>query len=165
MGDVLACYSHIPGRYDTYWPIGGFKPSSAGTVMTEYIRDPNSVITLPADAPAHVVASGHFYQQRLTLIPAWISNYTHCNMCDEIIHPFLNLNGATVEVYKCISNFIPHFTGACDYLSMLGLKLNHVSKSGPRPSPSTLTTVTLVILFSVDLPKIIYNDISDHRWR
>ena len=28
--------------------------------------------------------------------------------------------------------FISHFAGACDYLSMLGLKLNHVSKRGPR---------------------------------
>ena len=28
--------------------------------------------------------------------------------------------------------FIPHFTGACDYISMQGLKLNHVSKRGPR---------------------------------
>ena len=28
-----------------------------------------------------------------------------------------------------ISNFIPHFT--CDYLSMLGLKLNIVSETGP----------------------------------
>ena len=31
---------------------------------------------------------------------------------------------------ECISNFIPHFTGACDYLSMLGLKSNHVIKMG-----------------------------------
>ena len=39
-------------------------------------------------------------------------------------YPFLNLNGASVEVKEWISNFIPHFAGACDYLSMLGLKLN-----------------------------------------
>ena len=36
----------------------------------------------------------------------------------------------TVEVQEWISYFIPHFTGACDYLSMLVLKLNHVSKRG-----------------------------------
>ena len=47
----------------------------------------------------------------------------------EITHPFLNFNGATIEVYEWISNFIPHFT---DYLSMLGLKLNLISKRGPR---------------------------------
>ena len=31
-------------------------------------------------------------------IPAWISNYIHYNVWDEITYPFLNLNGATVEV-------------------------------------------------------------------
>ena len=39
-----------------------------------------------------------FYWHGLTLIPAWVSNYTHCNLQDEITYPFLNLNGATVEV-------------------------------------------------------------------
>ena len=36
-----------------------------------------------------------FYQHGLTLIPAWISNYTHYNMLDEITYPFLT---STVEV-------------------------------------------------------------------
>ena len=34
----------------------------------------------------------------LTLILAWISNYIHYKECDEITYPFLNFNGATVEV-------------------------------------------------------------------
>ena len=33
-----------------------------------------------------------------TLIPAWISNYIHYKVWDEITYPFLNFNGATVEV-------------------------------------------------------------------
>ena len=33
-----------------------------------------------------------------SLIPAWISNYTHYNVWDEITYAFLNFNGATVEV-------------------------------------------------------------------
>ena len=41
---------------------------------------------------------GPFYLHGLTLIPAWISNYIHYKMSDEIIYPFLNFNGATVEV-------------------------------------------------------------------
>ena len=32
------------------------------------------------------------------LISAWISNYIHYNVWDEITYPFLNFNGATVEV-------------------------------------------------------------------
>ena len=49
-------------------------------------------------------------------------------MWDEITYPFLNFNGATVEI-----TYQFHLTlyQACDYLSMLGLKLNHVSKRGP----------------------------------
>ena len=39
-----------------------------------------------------------FYWHGLTLISAWISNYIHYKMWDEIIYPFLNFNGATVEI-------------------------------------------------------------------
>ena len=30
--------------------------------------------------------------------PAWISNHIHYKVWDEITYPFLNFNGATVEV-------------------------------------------------------------------
>ena len=33
-------------------------------------------------------------------------------MWDEITYPFLNFNGATVEVYEWISNFTPMLPGA-----------------------------------------------------
>ena len=55
--------------------------------------------------------SSPFYQHGLTLIPAWISNYVHCKMWDEITYPSPNFNGCTVEVWEWISNFIPHITG------------------------------------------------------
>ena len=42
---------------------------------------------------------------------AWISNYIHHRMWDEIIFPFPNFNGCTVEVWEWISNFISYFTG------------------------------------------------------
>ena len=45
-----------------------------------------------------LMTCGPFYKHGLTLIPAWISNYIHYNMWDEITYPFLNFNGATVEV-------------------------------------------------------------------
>ena len=32
-------------------------------------------------------------------------------MWDKITYPFLNFNDATAEIYKWISNSIPHFTG------------------------------------------------------
>ena len=52
-------------------------------------------------------------------------------MCDEITYPFLNF-----KLYQ-----------TCDYLSMMGLKLNHVSKTGPskhfRPSSGTVLNTKL----------------------
>ena len=41
--------------------------------------------------------SGPFYQHGLTLIPAWINNYTLHDVWDEITYPFLNFNDATVN--------------------------------------------------------------------
>ena len=55
--------------------------------------------------------SGNNRWYGLTLIPAWISNYIHYKMWDEITNPFTHFNGATVEVWEWISNFIPHYTG------------------------------------------------------
>ena len=51
-------------------------------------------------------------------------------MWDEITYQFLNFNGATVEVYECISNFAPHFTGhLITYpCPKQGDELNHASK-------------------------------------
>ena len=40
---------------------------------------------------------------------AWISNYIHYNVWDEISYPSLNFKGCTVEVWEWISNFISHF--------------------------------------------------------
>ena len=39
------------------------------------------------------------------------SYYIHYKLLDEITYPSLNFNGATIEVWDCISNFISHFTG------------------------------------------------------
>ena len=34
----------------------------------------------------------------------------HSNACGEIIYPFPNFNGETVEVLEWINNLIPHMT-------------------------------------------------------
>ena len=68
-----------------------------------------------------LVSRGPFYfHPGLTLIPAWINNYIHYKVRDEITYPFLNFNGCTVELYW-----------KCDFLSILGLKTIHVSKGAP----------------------------------
>ena len=48
---------------------------------------------------------------RINFNVAWITNYIHYNVWDEITYPFPNFNGTTIEVWKWISNFIPHFPG------------------------------------------------------
>ena len=45
-----------------------------------------------------ISSSDPFYLHGSTLIPAWINNYIHYKVWDEITYPFLNFNGATVEV-------------------------------------------------------------------
>ena len=57
-----------------------------------------------------------FYLHGSTLIPIWISNYLHYKVWDKITHVFLNFNGCTL--------YWAH------YLSILGLKLIHLSNSG-----------------------------------
>ena len=54
-----------------------------------------------------------FFWHGSTLIPAWVSNYSHCKVCDEITYQLANFNEAAVEVWGWIHvrNFIIHFTG------------------------------------------------------
>ena len=49
-----------------------------------------------------------FYYNGLTLILPWLSNHTSAKVWDEIIYPFANFSGCTVEVWELIGNFIPH---------------------------------------------------------
>ena len=44
--------------------------------------------------------SSVIYITGLTLVPAWISKCTHYKMWDEIIYPFPNFNGFTIEVWE-----------------------------------------------------------------
>ena len=48
--------------------------------------------------------------QTVSLIAAWIANYIHYKVWDEITYPFTNFNSATVEVCEWKSNFTQHFT-------------------------------------------------------
>ena len=58
----------------------------------------------------------------------------------EITYPFSNFNGCTVEVWEWKSNFVLDFYNGCNYFSVLGLNLNHVSKRGHRGVKTSKTT-------------------------
>ena len=77
----------------------------SGTKIVSNTHDINTRINI-IDIPA---CSGLFNWHGLTFIPAWISNYMSGKLWGEITSPFLNFNGATVEVWKWISSFILHF--------------------------------------------------------
>ena len=47
----------------------------------------------------------------LTLILAWLRNYTNNKVLNKITYPFPNFNGATVDVWEWICTFIKYSTG------------------------------------------------------
>ena len=71
---------------------------------------------------------GPFYLYRITLTPAWMSNFTYHKIWDGITYLFPKFNNEAVEVWEWISNFIPDFI---DYLSMLGSKSINISERPP----------------------------------
>ena len=59
-----------------------------------------------------------------TLIPAWISNYIQYEVCEQITY-----HRGSLGMDK---QFHPTHHWACNYLPVLGLKLNRVSRKGPQ---------------------------------
>ena len=70
------------------------------------------------------------YQNRLSLNPAWLRNYSHYKAWDDITYPFTNFDGAAIEVLKWISN-VSHTLLVMWLLIHVG-KLIRVCKRGPR---------------------------------
>ena len=79
----------------------------------------------------NVVSNGEHVRIGETSKTKWKSNYIHHKVWDEITYPIRNFNGCTVEVWEKDKQFHPTLYNGCNYLSMLGLKLNHVSKRAP----------------------------------
>ena len=88
--------------------------------------------------------SGPLYKHWLSLIPKWMINYINFKIWNEITDPFLNLNGATVEVQEWRSNFIPYFNRHVIFLSMLDKSWNTLVKGKP-PFPKFM-----MIYFKID---------------
>ena len=74
---------------------------------------------------------------------------------DEITYPFPKFNGCTAEVWEWISKFTSPLYNDCDYLSMLGLQLNHVSKGGPGPRFTKGFSISIQILYCFTLTSIL----------
>ena len=90
-GNFIAKVHHV------YWKVSGILWATA--LGIERKRHEPAFFALPhIHGSTFRETSGPFYWHGLTLILAWISNYIHYKVWNEIIYPFLNLNGATVEV-------------------------------------------------------------------
>ena len=76
---------------------------------------------------------GHFnwYGLALILTCTCISNHMPSKVWKEITYSFPTFNGFIVEAWEWMNNFISVYD-VCNYLPLLGSKLIHVSKSGPR---------------------------------
>ena len=79
---------------------------------------------------ATIETNGPFCWYGLTLIPARISNYMPGKVWHDVTYPFKTATVAPLKFEKD-KEFHPQFISACNYLNMLGLKLNHIIKSGP----------------------------------
>ena len=93
---------------------------------------------------------------------------------DKWLHPlepvvwnYSSISICTVEVWEWMINFIPLYC-TCDYLSMLGLKLIHVSKRGPKTVNMTARWHWLIWTKCVSAMPLSYPAhtiyVADNRW-
>ena len=114
-------------KQSSYWLIHTSKQSSAIRMMDWITCQPFTCWT---------------FLGLILSIPAWIRKHINYIIWGVITYPFPHFKGCTVEVWKWTNNFMPHITWHIIYLSMMGLKLIHVSKRGPRKHGN-------VIVFSI----------------
>ena len=131
-------------RSKSYWCISRNSLAPCDSLLVLW-----SLLMLPSD---QLDPRSPFYLLGLTLIPAWINNYHHYIVWNEFTYPFPNFNGFTVEIW----GFHPILPWACDYQSMLGLKLKHVSKRGPRNKFRWNLNQGTVIFIHEEKPRTFY---------
>ena len=115
------------------------------------------------------MTSSPFYWHGLTVIPAWISNYTHYKVLDEITCPFPNFNGVTVEVWEWTSNSIPHFTGIARHRGFASLthskSQSRIVVTSAAAHGRIVKTVKKVTTYMVGTVKRQNTSSSERSWR
>ena len=76
----------------------------------------------------HVMTSSQEENFSGRFLPTWINFNPSKN---KLLHPFPNFNGATIEVWECISNFIPHLPGHMMTYPCRDLRLTISIKGAP----------------------------------
>ena len=75
---------------------------------------PDTVWTSAVASLASLVKEGKvgpLWLTRFNLVSAWIIDFIHCKVWDEMTYPFRNFSGEIVKLRKWTNNFIPHLTG------------------------------------------------------
>ena len=75
-------------------------------------------------------------------------------MWDEVAYPFLYFSGPNRWSLGMVRWFHPTLFWACDYLSMLGLKLIHVSKRGHSYSYSSETSCEVILVTELTCKRV-----------
>ena len=96
------------------------------------------------------ISSGAFYEHGFTLIAKLISDYIHYKLWDDITYPFRYFNGATVEVYEYISNFIHALLNMC-LLIHAGINVNLLLCTAECTKIINTMTMTNGILLTIIL--------------
>ena len=96
-----------------------------------------------------------FYLYVITLILAWMSNYIHYQVWNEITFPFPN--AAAVEVCKWIYNFTPHSMGRCLFI-LAGIN----PPPPPPPPPPVYWTNINIPPYTILYPKKIAHNCKLH---
>ena len=89
--------------------------------------------------------------KKITLYPSGPFTNMVNKVRDATIYPFPNLNGCTVEVREWTNNLISHFIMDLNYLFILVLKLNNVSKSPHTPSSPHPRACVVVAVVAYDI--------------
>ena len=95
------------------------------------------------------------YWHGLTLFPAWISNYIYYKVQDYIIYLFPSFNDAPVEVWEWMHNFHPTLYWACNYVSVLELKLTMLVREVARVRWANLNRLhnsTVISYIQLNMP-------------
>ena len=87
--------------------------------------------TLLIHCSEKLLARSPLYQQVLTLVPVWINNYNTIK-CGVILLILSQSSMVHPMKFAMDKLFHPRFNWACDYLSMLRLKLIHDNNRDPR---------------------------------
>ena len=93
-----------------------------------------------------------FYQNILTSILGWIGYDIHYEVWDEITYPFTNFNGATVEVWEWINDFVSYSTGMW-LLIHAGIKIDPCYLKGPEVELVLFTHMLLTTIIYTNLPR------------